>query len=207
MSGRSERLERGARLVVASHNPGKLVEIADLIRPFGVDAVAAGALGVSEPDETETTFAGNAQLKALHSARATGLPALSDDSGLEVEALDGAPGIYSARWAGPSKDFALAMRKVADALGEKNAWVAAGPRANFTAALCLAWPDGTTRVFEGRVFGRLVWPPRGNLGFGYDPMFIADGGTETFGEMAPERKHAVSHRARAFKLFVDACLR
>lgn len=207
MSSQGNRIARGARLVVASHNPGKLAEIADLIRPFGVDAVSAGALGVSEPEETEPTFAGNARLKALHSARATGLPALSDDSGLEVEALAGAPGIYSARWAGPTKDFALAMRKVADALSEKQAWIAAGPRANFTAALCLAWPDGATEVFEGRVFGRLVWPPRGNRGFGYDPMFLADGETETFGEMAPEKKHAISHRARAFKLFVDACLR
>lgn len=199
------RLARGARLVVASHNPGKIREIADLIRPFGVDAVSAGTLGVSEPEETEATFAGNARLKALHSAKATGLPALSDDSGLEVEALHGAPGIYSARWAGPTRDFQLAMQKVADGVAEKEAWTVSGPRANFTAALCVAWPDGTTRVFEGRVFGRLVWPARGAKGFGYDPMFLADGETETFGEMSPQKKHAISHRARAFKLFVDAC--
>ncbi|MEZ5817075.1 MAG: non-canonical purine NTP pyrophosphatase [Hyphomicrobiaceae bacterium] len=200
-------LRRGGRLVVASHNPGKLREIADLVRPYGLDAVSAGALDVSEPDETETTFAGNARLKALHSAVSTGLPALSDDSGLEVEALGGDPGVYSARWAGPSKDFDVAMRKVHDALAAKGTWASGGgPRANFTAALCLAWPDGDTQVFEGKVFGRLVWPPRGAKGFGYDPMFLPDGATETFGEMEPEKKHAISHRARAFRLFVEACL-
>jgi XTP/dITP diphosphohydrolase len=199
------KLEPGGKLVVASHNPGKLREIEDLIRPFSLTAVSAGSLHVSEPEETETTFAGNARLKALHSARATGLPALSDDSGLEVAALDGAPGVYSARWAGASKDFAAAMRRVADELIARQAWDPA-PRANFTAALCLAWPDGETQVFEGRVFGTLVWPPRGSRGFGYDPMFLPDGETRTFGEMAPEAKHAISHRARAFKLFVEACL-
>ena len=208
------KLERGGRLVVASHNPGKLREIADLVRPYGLDCVSAGELGVSEPEETETTFAGNARLKALHSSRTTGLPALSDDSGLEVAALGGDPGVYSARWAGPTKDFALAMRKVHDGLDATGSWTSVGgPRANFTAALCLAWPDayclpwpdGGCQVFEGRVFGHLVWPPRGDQGFGYDPMFVADGETETFGEMAPDRKHAISHRARAFKLFVAAC--
>ena len=203
-SGES-KLVRGQKLVVASHNPGKIREIGDLIRPFGVEAISAGTLGVSEPEETETTFAGNARLKALHSAHATGLPSLSDDSGLEVEALLGEPGIYSARWAGPSKDFGFAMQKVADALRQKKAWAIPGPRANFTAALCVAWPDGTTRVFEGKVFGHLVWPARGLKGFGYDPMFLADGESETFGEMAPDKKHAISHRARAFKLFVAAC--
>ena len=203
----ARKLIRGGRLVVASHNPGKLREIDDLVRPFGLDAVSAGSLNVSEPEETETTFAGNARLKALHSAKTTGLPALSDDSGLEVEALGGDPGVYSARWAGPSKDFALAMLKVHDALAAKGAWDSAGgPHANFTAALCLAWPDGETEVFEGRVFGRLVWPPKGSRGFGYDPMFLADGETLTFGEMAPDRKHTISHRARAFRLFVAACL-
>ena len=199
------KLTRGQRLVVASHNPGKIREIGELIRAFGVEAISAGTLGVSEPDETETTFAGNARLKALHSANATGLAALSDDSGLEVEALHGAPGIYSARWAGPTKDFKLAMAKVHHDCTERKAWTATGPRANFTAALCVAWPDGTTRVFEGKVYGRLVWPPRGAKGFGYDPMFLADGETETFGEMEPDKKHAISHRARAFKLFVAAC--
>jgi len=201
------KLVRGSRLVVASHNPGKLREIADLVRPFGLDVVSAGELAVSEPDETETTFAGNARLKALHSARATGLPALSDDSGLEVADLGGDPGVYSARWAGPSKDFGIAMQKVHDALAERDAWQRdGGPRANFTASLCLAWPDGETQIFEGKVVGRLVWPPRGSKGFGYDPMFLADDETQTFGEMEPERKHAISHRARAFRLFVEACL-
>jgi XTP/dITP diphosphohydrolase len=201
----ARRLRRGDRLVVASHNPGKLVEIGDLLRPFGVEAISAGTLGVSEPEETETTFAGNARLKALHSARTTGLPALSDDSGLEVEGLKGAPGIYSARWAGPSKDFAQAMQKVHQSLVAREAWNAAGRRANFTAALCLAWPDGETHVFEGKVFGSLVWPPRGDKGFGYDPMFLPEAGRLTFGEMEPDAKHAISHRARAFKLFVEAC--
>jgi len=203
----TRKLARGGRLVVASHNPGKLREIADLVRPFGLDTVSAAAMSVSEPEETETTFAGNARLKALHSARATGQPALSDDSGLEVEGLGGDPGVYSARWAGPSKDFSLAMRKVHDALAAKRGWDEAhGPRANFTAALCLAWPDGDTQIFEGKVFGRLIWPPRGSKGFGYDPMFLADGEIETFGEMEPEKKHAISHRARAFRLFIEACL-
>ncbi len=199
------KLRRGDRLVVASHNPGKIREIGDLIRPFGVDAVSAGTLAVTEPEETEATFIGNARLKALHSTLATGLPALSDDSGLEVEPLQGAPGIFSARWAGPAKDFAMAMQKVHDECAERKAWTGSGPRANFTAALCIAWPDGTTRAFEGKVFGHLVWPPRGSKGFGYDPMFLADGETETFGEMDPQKKHAISHRARAFKLFVEAC--
>lgn len=201
------KLDRGTRLVVASHNPGKLREIGDLVRPFGLDCVSAASLGVSEPEETETTFAGNARLKALHSAQATGLPALSDDSGLEVDALGGDPGVFSARWAGPDKDFAHAMGRVQRALDERGAWaVANGARANFIAALCLAWPDGETQVFEGKVFGHLVWPPRGGKGFGYDPMFLADGEGLTFGEMDPARKHAISHRARAFRLFVTTCL-
>lgn len=200
------KLERGTRLVVASHNPGKIREINDLIRPYGMSAVSAGELGISEPEETETTFAGNARLKALHSAKASGLPALSDDSGLEVETLDGAPGVYSARWAGPSKDFNYAMQRVEQALQEKFARDPDARRANFTAALCLAWPDGEMEVFEGKVFGHLVWPPRGDKGFGYDPMFLADGEELTFGEMEPDAKHAISHRARAFALFVAACL-
>ena len=205
MTDMLRKLTRGDRLVVASHNRGKLREIGDLIRPFGVDAVSAGAMGVSEPEETEPTFVGNARLKSLHSALATGLPALSDDSGLEVEALGGAPGIYSARWAGPAKDFDAAMREVHGRLVQAGAWGVVGPRANFTCALSIAWPDGTTREFEGRVFGRRVWPPRGSKGFGYDPMFLADGETQTFGEMDPNKKHAISHRARAFGLFVAAC--
>ncbi len=202
----TRRLEPGTRLVVASHNPGKIREINELIRPFGLTAVSAGELGISEPEETETTFAGNARLKALHSALASGLPALSDDSGLEVEALDGVPGIYSARWAGAAKDFNYAMQRVEQELQQKFALDAESRRANFTAALCLAWPDGESEVFEGKVYGHLVWPPRGEKGFGYDPMFLADGETLTFGEMDPEAKHAISHRARAFALFVAACL-
>ena len=205
MTAATHKLTRGAKLVVASHNPGKIREIGDLIRPFGCEAISAGTLGVSEPEETETTFIGNARLKALHSAEATGLPALADDSGLEVDVLQGAPGIYSARWAGPSKDFALAMQKVADGCTQRNAWTATGPRANFTCALCIAWPDGATQAFEGKVFGRLVWPARGSRGFGYDPMFLADDETLTFGEMDPDAKHSISHRAKAFQLFVDAC--
>ncbi len=200
------KLERGTRLVVASHNPGKIREINDLIRPYGMSAVSAGELGISEPEETETTFAGNARLKALHSAKASGLPALSDDSGLEVEALGGAPGVYSARWAGASKDFTYAMQRVEQELQQKFANDPESRRANFTAALCLAWPDGETKVFEGKVFGHLVWPPRGEKGFGYDPMFLADGEELTFGEMEADAKHAISHRARAFALFVAALM-
>lgn len=194
---------RGTRLVIASHNPGKVREFGDLLRPFGLDVVSAGELGLPEPDETETTFIGNARLKAVAAATATGLPALSDDSGLEVDALGGAPGIYSARWAGPTKDFAVAMQRVHDELAAKSAWVPPGPRANFTAALCLAFPDGESECFEGKVFGRLVWPSRGQRGFGYDPMFLSDGASETFGEMEPDAKHAISHRARAFAMLKD----
>lgn len=201
------KLEKGTKLVVASHNPGKLREIADLVEPYGLEVVSAAELALSEPEETETTFAGNARLKAVTAAKAAGLPALSDDSGLEVEALGGQPGVYSARWAGPEKDFNLAMKRVADELNAAaGAWKEPGPRANFTCALCLAWPDGEAHIFEGKVFGRLVWPPRGDRGFGYDPMFLPDGETLTFGEMDPADKHAISHRARAFALFVDACL-
>ncbi len=199
------KLTAGTKLVVASHNKGKLVEIDDLVRPFGLETASAGSLGVSEPEETEATFAGNAVLKALHSARATGLPALSDDSGLEVHDLGGDPGIYSARWAGPSKDFAFAMQRVHDELAAKGAWArATPPRANFTCALALGWPDGHVDIFEGKVFGHLVWPPRGNRGFGYDPMFVPDGDTLTYGEIEPAQKHSTSHRARAFALFVAA---
>ena len=200
------KLEKGTKLVVASHNPGKLREIADLVEPYGLEVVSANELALPEPEETETTFAGNARLKAVTAAKAAGLPALSDDSGLEVEALGGRPGVYSARWAGPEKDFNLAMKRVADELNVAGAWKEPGPRANFTCALCLAWPDGEAHIFEGKVFGRLVWPPRGDRGFGYDPMFLPDGETLTFGEMDPADKHAISHRARAFALFVDACL-
>ena len=200
-------LTPGTRLVVASHNAGKVREIIDLVAPFGLAVASAGELGLPEPEETGTTFAANAELKAVAAAKGAGLLALSDDSGLEVEALGGAPGIYSARWAGPSKDFAIAMRRVHDELKALGAWSRSpGPRANFTAALCLARPDGETETFEGRVYGHLVWPPRGGNGFGYDPMFVADGETLTFGEMEPDAKHAISHRARAFALFARACL-
>jgi XTP/dITP diphosphohydrolase len=194
------------RLVVASHNPGKVSEIRDLVAPYGLSVVAAAELGLPEPEETGATFRANAEIKALAAARGAGLPALSDDSGLEVEALDGAPGIHSARWAGPSKDFGVAMQRLANEVRARGGWSPPGPRANFTAALCLAWPDGASEAFEGAVYGRLVWPPRGDRGFGYDPMFVAEGQTLTFGEMEPAAKHAISHRARAFAKFVAACL-
>jgi XTP/dITP diphosphohydrolase len=190
-------------LVIATHNKGKLVEIAELMTPFGIACVSAGDKGVAEPEETETTFEGNAELKALHSARATGLPALADDSGLCVAALNGDPGLYSARWAGPTKDFGLAMRKVEDALAAKSA---TDRRAFFVACLTLAWPDGHRETFRGEVHGALAWPPRGVQGFGYDPMFVPEGYAITFGEMDPSRKHAMSHRARAFALLVEGCL-
>jgi XTP/dITP diphosphohydrolase len=201
------KLRPGTRLVVASHNPGKVREILDLVAPHGLSVVPAAELGLPEPEETGTTFAANAALKAQVAARGAGLPALSDDSGLEVEALAGAPGVYSARWAGPGKDFAVAMRRVHDELQALGAWsTRPGPRANFTAALCLAWPDGEAETFEGKVYGHLVWPPRGSKGFGYDPMFVPEGHGLTFGEMEPEAKHAISHRARAFRQFARACL-
>ncbi len=200
------RLSAGQRLVVASHNAGKVREINDLIRPFGLDAVSAAELNLPEPEETETTFEGNARLKARAAADASGLAALSDDSGLEVDALGGAPGIYSARWAGPSKDFSVAMEKVAKEVRDRHGWRHPGPKANFTCALCLALPDDDDIVFLGKVHGRLVWPPRGTRGFGYDPMFAADGYDITFGEMDPEAKHAISHRAHAFAQFKDTCL-
>jgi XTP/dITP diphosphohydrolase len=194
-------LAKGSKLVVASHNPGKVWEINQLLAPYGLNAVSAGDLGLSEPEETETTFQGNARLKALTAAAGSGLPSLADDSGLEIDCLDGAPGIYSARWAAPGKDFGVAMQRVADEIRARNAWGPPAPRANFVSALCLAWPDGETRIFEGKVFGSLVWPPRGGNGFGYDPMFVADGATETFGEMKPAMKYGISHRTRAFAAF------
>jgi XTP/dITP diphosphohydrolase len=200
------RLAKGMRLVVASHNPGKQRELDDLVRPYGLEVISASSLNLPEPAESGETFADNARLKAMAAAQASGLPALADDSGLEVEALVGAPGIYSARWAGPEKDFELAMRKVADAVSARGAWSGPGPRANFTCALALAWPGGEPQIFEGRVFGSLVWPSRGNKGFGYDPMFLPDGESLTFGEMDPARKHAISHRARAFDQFLASCL-
>ncbi len=188
------------RLVIASHNPGKIREIGDLVRPFDVEVVSAGDLNLPEPEETETTFVGNAVLKAQAAVEGSGLPALADDSGLAVTALGGDPGIYSARWAGPAKDFAVAMKKVQDALGD-----AEDRSAKFVCALALAWPDGHVESFEGEVHGALSWPPRGAKGFGYDPIFIPDGFQITFGEMEPEKKHGMSHRALAFRQMVDAC--
>lgn len=191
------------RLVIASHNAGKVREIGDLLAPFGMDVVSAGALDLPEPEETGTTFVANAELKALQAADLSGLPALADDSGLCVEALNGDPGIFSARWGGPDKDFDLAMKRVWDELSLK------GPNINhdahFVCALALAWPDGHVQVFEGRVDGTLVWPPRGTRGFGYDPMFVARGQDISFGEMDPDEKHGMSHRADAFRQMVEAC--
>lgn len=183
------------RLIAATHNPGKVRELKDLLVPLGFDVVSAIDLELGEPDETEATFTGNAILKARAAAEATGAPALADDSGLAVEALGGAPGIYSARWAGPNKDFSLAMEKVAAELKVEGS---GNMRAKFVCALALVWPDGDAVVFEGYVHGELTFPPRGVHGFGYDPIFIADGETETFGEMDPAKKHAMSHRADAF---------
>ena len=200
------RLKRGDRLVVATQNPGKVWEINQLLAPYGLDAVAAGELGLTEPEETETTFEGNAKLKALFAAKGSGLPALADDSGIEIDALDGAPGVYTADWAGPNRDFAIAMQRVHDDLAARGAWNGADLRANFISLLCLAWPDGTTAFFEGKVYGHIVWPPCGTNGFGYDPIFVADGHQQTFGEMEPASKYAISHRTRAFEAFKRACL-
>jgi len=201
-----KQLETGSRLVVASHNPGKVWEIKQLIAPYGLDAVSASDLGLAEPEETADSFVGNALLKARAAAEASGLPALADDSGLEIELLGGAPGIYSARWAGPGKDFGVAMQRVHDTLEEKGAWNGLPPRANFISVLCLAWPSGEHRAFEGRVYGTLHWPPRGGNGFGYDPIFVPDGERLTFGEMEPAAKYAISHRTRAFEAFKRDCL-
>lgn len=195
------RLASGTELVIATHNPGKLREIAELLAPFGLRAVSAGELGLPEPAEPAPDFAGNARIKALAAARDAGRPALADDSGFCVAALGGAPGVHSARWAGPGKDFAPAMARVQREMGDS-----ADRRAWFVAALCLAWPDGATATFLGRVDGTATWPPRGTLGFGYDPMFVPEGETRTFGELPPEAKHAVSHRARAFAQLAPACL-
>lgn len=196
----ARKLETGGTLIVASHNQGKVREIRDLLTPFGISVQSAADLDLPEPEETEDSFAGNAALKALAAARASGKPALSDDSGLAVTALKGAPGIYSARWGGPKRDFAMAMERVHTELGDTPDRSAA-----FICALCLAWPDGHTEIFEGRVDGSLTWPARGEKGFGYDPIFVPDGHSITFAEMDPAQKHAMSHRARAFKHLVEAC--
>jgi XTP/dITP diphosphohydrolase len=198
------RLSRGAKIVIATHNAGKLREVAALLAPHGIEVIGAGALGLPEPEETETSFLGNARIKAHAAARAAGMPALSDDSGFSVAALDGAPGVYTADWAmrpEGGRDYALAMGKVHDLAKhavDRAAW--------FTCALVLAWPDGHEEGFEGKAEGAWVWPPRGARGFGYDPMFVPQGRLETFGEMDPAEKHRISHRAAAFALLAAACL-
>lgn len=204
-------------IIVASHNAGKIAEINDLIGPMGFTAKSAKELNLAEPDETGTTYEENARIKALASAMASGLPALSDDSGLAIDALDGAPGVYTANWAereDGSRDFAWAMEKVERALEEKGAIAPDQRKGRFVSVLCLAWPDGHTETFRGEVEGEIVWPPRGSAGFGYDPIFKPDGYETTFGEMTAEEKHgwrpgdaeALSHRARAFKLLVETGL-
>ncbi|PWR02880.1 non-canonical purine NTP pyrophosphatase, RdgB/HAM1 family [Meridianimarinicoccus roseus] len=188
----------GPRMVIASHNAGKIREIRALMEPYGIEVQSAAELGFEEPEETEDTFAGNARIKAHAAAQASGLPALSDDSGITVDALDGAPGVYTADWAETpnGRDFPMAMKKVWDLLEDS---CAPEPRlAQFRCTLCVAWPDGRDMLFEGIVGGRLVWPMRGAQGFGFDPIFLPDGETETFGEMDPSRKHEMSHRADAF---------
>ena len=201
------------RLVIATHNPGKLAEMRELLAPYGIEATSAGELGLREPDETGMTFRDNARIKAEAASKATGLPAFADDSGIAVDALDGAPGIYSARWAGSEKNFARAMGMIDEKLRERGATAPADRRAHFVSALCVAWPDGHVEEFEARVDGTLVWPPRGDQGFGYDPMFVPDGHARTFGEMPSEEKHGLpprgkglSHRARAFLKLAEACL-
>jgi XTP/dITP diphosphohydrolase len=192
-------MRRPDRLVIASHNEGKVREIAELLLPFGVAVVSAGALGLAEPDETADSFTGNAEIKARAASQASGLPALADDSGLCVAGLSGAPGIYSARWAGPAKDFTLAMERIRQELGSNP-----DRRAYFACALALAWPQGDLLTVEGHVHGTLTFPPRGSRGFGYDPIFVPEGKRETFAEMDPDAKHAISHRAEAFRQLVAA---
>jgi XTP/dITP diphosphohydrolase len=201
------------RLVIATHNTGKLKEMRELLAPHGVSAVSAGELGLAEPEETGTSFRDNARIKALAAATAARLPAFADDSGLAVDALHGAPGIHSARWAGEPRDFGRAMQKVEEELRARGAMAASQRSAHFVSALCVAWPDGHLEEFEARVDGTLVWPPRGTAGFGYDPMFLPEGYDRTFGEMTAEEKHGLpprglglSHRARAFLKLVQACL-
>ena len=188
------------RLVIASHNPGKVREISELLRPWQIEVVSASELNLLEPEETGNSFVANAKLKADAAALATKLPALADDSGMAVHGLEGAPGIYSARWGGPDKNFDVAMARVNDELGDNP-----DRTARFVCALALTWPDGHCEVFEGEVAGTLVWPPRGEKGFGYDPMFLANGDAGTYGEIDPVDKHAGSHRAAAFEMLVEAC--
>jgi XTP/dITP diphosphohydrolase len=201
------------RLVIATHNPGKLAEMRELLAPHGIEAVSAGELGLAEPEETGDTFQANARIKAVAATKATQLPAFADDSGLAVAALDGAPGIYSARWAGESKDFNAAMARIERLLAERGATTPDKRRAYFVSALCVAWPDGHLEEVEARIDGTLVWPPRGTAGFGYDPMFLPEGHERTFGEMTSIEKHGLpphglglSHRARAFVKLAEICL-
>ena len=201
------------KLVIATHNPGKLAEMRELLAPYGVEAVSAGELDLDEPEETGDSFRANARIKAVAAAKATKLPAFADDSGLAVEALDGAPGIFSARWAGPNKDFAAAMAQIERLLQERGAKAPAQRRAYFVSALCVAWPDDHLEEVEARVEGTLVWPPRGTAGFGYDPAFLPQGHARTFGEMTSIEKHGLpplglglSHRARAFVKLAERCL-
>lgn len=201
------------KLVIATHNPGKLAEMKELLAPYGIEAVSAGELGLAEPEETGNDFRSNAAIKAVAAARATELPAFADDSGIVVDALDGAPGIYSARWAGPNKDFNAAMAQIERLLQERGATAPAKRTAHFVSALCVAWPDDHVEEVEARVDGTLVWPPRGSAGFGYDPMFLPDGHDRTFGEMTSIEKHGLpplglglSHRARAFVKLAEICL-
>jgi XTP/dITP diphosphohydrolase len=201
------------KLVIATHNPGKLAEMRELLAPHGVEAISAGELDLGEPEETGDSFAANARIKAVAAATAARLPAFADDSGLAVEALDGAPGILSARWAGPNKDFTAAMTRIERLLQERGATTSDKRKAHFVSALCVAWPDDHLEEVEARVDGTLVWPPRGTQGFGYDPAFLPDGHTRTFGEMASIEKHGLpplglglSHRARAFVKLAEICL-
>jgi XTP/dITP diphosphohydrolase len=201
------------RLVIATHNPGKLAEMRELLAPYGIDAISAGELDLPEPDEDGMSFRDNARIKAQAAALASGLPAFADDSGLVVDALDGAPGIHSARWAGPEKNFRRAMETIEVKLYERGASAPEKRKAHFVSALCVAWPDGHVEDFEAKVDGILVWPPRGTKGFGYDPIFLPDGHARTFGEMSSDEKHGLpprgkglSHRARAFVKLAEACL-
>ena len=201
------------KLVIATHNPGKLAEMKELLAPYGIEAVSAGELDLAEPDETGNDFRSNAAIKAIAAARATKLPSFADDSGIVVDALDGAPGIYSARWAGPTKDFTAAMTRIERLLQERGATTSDKRKAHFVSALCVAWPDDHLEEVEARVDGTLVWPPRGAQGFGYDPSFLPDGHARTFGEMSAIEKHGLpplglglSHRARAFVKLAEICL-
>jgi XTP/dITP diphosphohydrolase len=201
------------RLVIATHNPGKLAEMRELLAPYGIEALPAGELDLAEPDETGTTFIANARIKATAAAQAAKLPAFADDSGLVVDALDGAPGVYSARWAGPDKDFTAAMARIERLLQERGATTPDKRKAHFVSALCVAWPDDHLEQVEARVDGTLIWPPRGSAGFGYDPAFLPDGHQRTFGEMTSVEKHGLpplglglSHRARAFVKLAEICL-